>query len=345
VEKVLGDEQDPSEPPRYFIKYKGQSYVHCEWKTKEEILAIHRGDQAFVNFIRKCKKDGHMMVPCLAVPNLQTLPKDELTADSFEVARVIAQDSEGRYLVMWENGEDATWEDSVDDDAALAAFHQRENSLEAVLALPPPRRPEPWSFREYGTAPGNLPIPTFKGGEELRDYQVLGLNWLRNCWYWGRSSILADEMGLGKTVQGVCMINELVKLGFRGPFLVVAPLSTLTQWEREFHRWTDLNVIRCTGNAPIRKVITEYELYWGNRTDVAKFEVLILNYEKLKLPDMFELVSSFTWEYMIVDEAHKLKNAGGKLYQIMEGLSVKHKLLMTGTPIQNDLKELRFCAF
>jgi len=104
--------------------------------------------------------------------------------------------------------------------------------------------------------------PIYKNENELRPYQLEGLNWLAFCWHEGRGSILADEMGLGKTVQTVSFLHYLyTQHGVPGPFLVVAPLSTLPHWQREFARWTDMNVIVYHGNQYAREMIVKYEFY------------------------------------------------------------------------------------
>merc|ERR1712185_544578 len=94
----------------------------------------------------------------------------------------------------------------------------------------------------------------------LRPYQLDGLNWMRLSYYLGRNVILGDEMGLGKTAQSVSMLQSLKALeGIDGPFLIVAPLSTLPHWERELSLWTELYWINYHGSADCRRVIQQYE--------------------------------------------------------------------------------------
>ena len=109
--------------------------------------------------------------------------------------------------------------------------------------------------------------PVFLNGNQLRSYQLEGLNWLAYCWHNGHGSILADEMGLGKTVQSVSLLNYLWQTqGIAGPFLVVAPLSTLPHWQREFARWTNMNAIVYHGNQAARDVLHKYEFFYKVRT-------------------------------------------------------------------------------
>ena len=94
----------------------------------------------------------------------------------------------------------------------------------------------------------------------LRSYQLDGLNWLRLSYYLGRNVILGDEMGLGKTAQSVSMLQSLRSLeGIDGPFLIVAPLSTLPHWERELSTWTDMYWVNLHGPADSRRVVEKYE--------------------------------------------------------------------------------------
>lgn len=77
-----------------------------------------------------------------------------------------------------------------------------------------------------------------------------------------RNCILADEMGLGKTIQSITFLYEILLSGIRGPFLIIAPLSTITNWEREFRTWTDLNVVVYHGSMISRQMIQQYEMYF-----------------------------------------------------------------------------------
>lgn len=85
--------------------------------------------------------------------------------------------------------------------------------------------------------------PIYKSNNILRPYQLEGLNWLLFSWYNGHNCILADEMGLGKTIQSLTFVDAVYKYGIRGPFLIIAPLSTIPNWQREFESWTDMNVV------------------------------------------------------------------------------------------------------
>ncbi|RVE66822.1 hypothetical protein OJAV_G00111280 [Oryzias javanicus] len=190
-------------------------------------------------------------------------------------------------------------------------------------------------------------------GGTLHPYQLEGLNWLRFSWAQGTDTILADEMGLGKTVQTAVFLYSLYKEGHsKGPFLVSAPLSTIINWEREFEMWApDMYVVTYIGDKDSRAVIRENEFSFednairgGKRASrmkkdsSIKFHVLLTSYELITI-DMAAL-GSIDWACLVVDEAHRLKNNQSKFFRVLNNYSLQHKLLLTGTPLQNNLEEL-----
>jgi chromodomain helicase DNA binding protein 8 len=130
--------------------------------------------------------------------------------------------------------------------------------------------------------------PEFMNSNKLRDYQLEGLNWLLFNWYNCQNCILADEMGLGKTIQTIAFLTQVQAVGVKGPFLVVAPLSTLANWQREFETWSNINSVVYHGSLQSRRMIGDYEMYHrddkGNLLDgLFKFEVMITTYEMVKI--------------------------------------------------------------
>ncbi|EEY65872.1 chromodomain-helicase-DNA-binding protein, putative [Phytophthora infestans T30-4] len=191
--------------------------------------------------------------------------------------------------------------------------------------------------------------PTYKGGRTLRAYQVEGLNWMVSCIKAQRSCILADEMGLGKTVQIVSLIEHMKsEESIRGPYLIVVPLSTIQHWRREIESWTDLNVCvyhdigdRSTKFTAkdMRAVVRDQEWYYpGLGNSIFKFHILLTTFETI-LAD-FEEFEHIHWRLVVVDEAHRLKSAGSRVLKMMRVLHVDRKVLLTGTPLQNNTQEL-----
>uniref|UniRef100_A0A8C4I4S5 Chromodomain helicase DNA binding protein 3 n=1 Tax=Dicentrarchus labrax TaxID=13489 RepID=A0A8C4I4S5_DICLA len=188
-------------------------------------------------------------------------------------------------------------------------------------------------------------------GGTLHLYQLEGLNWLRFSWAQGTDTILADEMGLGKTIQTIVFLYSLFKEGHtKGPFLVSAPLSTIINWEREFEMWApDFYVVTYTGDKDSRAIIRENEFSFDDtavkggkkafklRAPI-KFHVLLTSYELVTIDQT--ALKSIDWACLVVDEAHRLKNNQSKFFRRLNDYKIDHKLLLTGTPLQNNLEEL-----
>lgn len=176
--------------------------------------------------------------------------------------------------------------------------------------------------------------PAFIKNGEMRDYQVSGLNWLISLHENGISGILADEMGLGKTLQTIAFLGYLRHVrDIKGPHLIVVPKSTLDNWKREFTMWTpEVDVLVLQGAKDERHQLI------NDRLIDEKFDVCITSYEMI-LREKNHL-KKFAWEYIIIDEAHRIKNEESSLAQIIRLFSSRNRLLITGTPLQNNLHEL-----
>lgn len=175
--------------------------------------------------------------------------------------------------------------------------------------------------------------PPFINGT-MRDYQIAGLNWLISLHENGISGILADEMGLGKTLQTISFLGYLRHMvGITGPHLILVPKSTLDNWHREFTRWTpEVNILVLQGQKDERNQLI------NDRLIDEKFDVCITSYEMV-LREKSHL-KKFAWEYIIIDEAHRIKNEESSLAQVIRLFNSRNRLLITGTPLQNNLHEL-----
>jgi len=169
---------------------------------------------------------------------------------------------------------------------------------------------------------------------QLREYQLKGVEWMVSLYNNNLNGILADEMGLGKTVQAIVFIAYVLeKKQSRQPFLVIVPLSTFSNWTAEFARWTPgIKVTGYKGDPAYRKELKK-------ETVGSKFDVLLTTFEYVMKDRPF--LAKIEWLYTIVDEGHRMKNAGSKLCMVMNKYyKSKYRLLLTGTPLQNSLPEL-----
>ncbi|CAG9461080.1 unnamed protein product [Pedinophyceae sp. YPF-701] len=179
--------------------------------------------------------------------------------------------------------------------------------------------------------------PLITGGR-LKSYQISGIKWLASLYQNGLNGILADQMGLGKTVQTIGFLSHLRSHGIHGPFLIIAPLSTLPNWVGEVKRWTPtFPVVLYHGTKQERDGLRKEHMQprtAGTETFpivCTSFEVVIRDISALK---------KYNWKYVVVDEGHRLKNFDCKLVRELRTIPADNKLLLTGTPLQNNLAEL-----
>ncbi|KAK5912027.1 hypothetical protein CesoFtcFv8_001942 [Champsocephalus esox] len=327
-EEELNNEKRRSKDPQY-AAMEGRFY---RYGIKPEWLVMHR----IVNHSFDKDGDVHYLI------RWRDLPYDQSTweGDDFDVPEY-----EIHKASFWDHREQILGEDQrplvVRKGKKLKEDHQkREVPPDAPIIDPTIKfEHQPW----YINATGGT----------LHPYQLEGLNWLRFSWAQGTDTILADEMGLGKTVQTIVFLYSLYKEGHsKGPFLVSAPLSTIINWEREFEMWApDFYVLTYTGDKDSRAIIRENEFTFEDsavksgrkvfrmkKDTPIKFHVLLTSYELITIDQA--ILGSITWACLVVDEAHRLKNNQSKFFRILNGYKIYYKLLLTGTPLQNNLEEL-----
>lgn len=336
---------------QFLIKWKGWSHIHNTWESEDSIKEQKvKGVKKLENYIKREREieiwRRHASPEDIDYYECQLELQNELLKSYYNVDRIIAQtvkpDGGIDYFCKWENLPymDATWE-----DASLVAkkwseqvqhFNDRENSK-----LTPSKHCKVLKYRPKFHHLKSQ--PEFLGDEDrglmLRDYQMDGLNWLVLTWCKENSVILADEMGLGKTIQTICFLYTLFKTqSLYGPYLCVVPLSTMTAWQREFALWApEMNIVTYLGDVQSREIIRQYEWCFESSKRL-KFNAILTTYEILLKDKAF--LGCISWAALLVDEAHRLKNDDSLLYKALKDFDTNHRLLITGTPLQNSLKEL-----
>ncbi|XP_056157872.1 chromodomain-helicase-DNA-binding protein 6 [Lampris incognitus] len=338
VKKESASSEDQSEETEeFYVKYRNFSYLHCKWATLEELEKDPRIHQKIKRFRTKQAQMKHLF----SEPDEDLFNPDYVEVDRVLEVAVTTDTETGEevthYLVKWcsLSYEEATWELQEDLDPGKIKEFEEIQKLPADLRHIERPPPEKWQKLERSR--------DYRNGNQLREYQLEGMNWLLFNWYNRKNCILADEMGLGKTIQSITFLYEIFSMGIRGPFLIIAPLSTITNWEREFRTWTHMNVIVYHGSQISRQMILQYEMFYrdpqGNSIPgVLKFHGVITTFEMI-MADCPEL-KKLHWRCVVIDEAHRLKNRNCKLLEGLKLMNLEHKVLLTGTPLQNSVEEL-----
>eukprot|EP00303_Exanthemachrysis_gayraliae_P003284 CAMPEP_0206000780 /NCGR_PEP_ID=MMETSP1464-20131121/1691_1 /ASSEMBLY_ACC=CAM_ASM_001124 /TAXON_ID=119497 /ORGANISM="Exanthemachrysis gayraliae, Strain RCC1523" /LENGTH=478 /DNA_ID=CAMNT_0053374049 /DNA_START=27 /DNA_END=1460 /DNA_ORIENTATION=+ len=361
VEKIFAMRADKASGERMLhVKWKDRAHIHSAWVPLALLESKPANRPRLQRFLRQWETDH---ADGAEDEEAEELPYNvEYTVIERIVAERPAQapgKSGVEYLVKWcmLPYEKCTWEDPHDIDISrgkIAQFHRFNTPPRGAARRnrdqrEPQKRPPATGWTKLDAS------PVYKAGHTLRPYQIEGINWLLFSWYNRRSVLLADEMGLGKTVQSVAVLHHIAtKEHIGGPFLVVAPLSTLQHWQRELEAWTDLNTVLYHGSADSRDAIVAHEWRYADLDAAAegaaskggppavpglvKFEVLITTFEILHQD--LDRLRKVKWRYLVVDEAHRLKNKDSALMGDLRALEVQHAHLLTGTPLQNNTTEL-----
>lgn len=171
---------------------------------------------------------------------------------------------------------------------------------------------------------------------KLKPYQLTSLNWLAVMHEEGLNGILADEMGLGKTVQALAFLAHLCETGEKGPHLIIVPASTLDNWCRETKKWCpSIELFLYYGSQEERRHLQE-EVLDGE----VKPQIVITTYSVATTTDDRTFLRKLKCHYVVLDEGHMLKNMQSQRYQALMKVKARRRLLLTGTPLQNNLLEL-----
>jgi superfamily II DNA or RNA helicase len=318
----------------FLIKWVGKSNIHNSWVSESE-----------VKILAKRKLENYKAKYGMSLINIC---KEQWCQPQRVIGLRASVDEVEEVLIKWCGlpYDECTWERS--DEPTLMKYSHLVTQFKnfECQAL------DKDVVKDYANARNRHELnvlvdqPKELQGGMLFPHQLEALNWLRKCWYKSKNVILADEMGLGKTVSACAFLSSLYcEFKINLPCLVLVPLSTMPNWMAEFSSWAPhLNVVEYHGSARSRSIIRQYEWHAGDASQIGKtkrsykFNVLLTTYEMVLVDAAY--LRSVSWEVLIVDEGHRLKNSSSKLFSLLNSFSFQHRVLLTGTPLQNNIGEM-----
>ncbi|KUJ15594.1 uncharacterized protein LY89DRAFT_719327 [Mollisia scopiformis] len=355
---VNGQEADEfrEDEKEYLIKWEAQSYFKCSWMpggwvwgTTAAVMrkAFFKRDEG-ANNLPKWTEEEAIPEDFLCVEIVLDVDYDDDFEPQSEVADKAAIQMVDQVYVKFKglSYDEVVWEDppDPDDGERWTHFVAAYNEYVAGKYF---KQPSAGTMKERTDHFRSMDFdelkkqPSALSGGDMMPYQLQGLNWLLYNFHQMKNVILADEMGLGKTIQIISFIAALVEENPRcWPFLVVTPNSTCPNWRREIKKWApNLRVVAFYGGKKARDMAMEYELYPGGCSDL-RAHVVVTSYEGPVDDSSKSFFRRIKWAGMIVDEGQRLKNDGNLLYGALKALKVPFQVLLTGTPLQNNKREL-----
>jgi superfamily II DNA or RNA helicase len=338
---------------QYLIKWEDQSYFRASWHSGAWTWGVTAAAMRKAFFKRE---DGPKMRTEDAIPeeylridivlDVKFTSYVEVQTEEIDKARIKEVE---KALIKYKGlgYEDAVWEKvptSEDGDRWLDFVTAYNDWVSGRYIRYPKQGPLKARLEKArGTAFAKLEKtkqPENLVGGELMNYQLEGLNWMYYQWYSQKNGILADEMGLGKTIQVIGFMATLVHEHNCFPFLVVVPNSTCANWRREIKQWApSLRVVTYFGSAQARNMAYKYEMY-PNGAKEPRCHVVVTSYDAAADDSCRRMFRNVSWAGLIVDEGQRLKNDKSLLYGALRAIKVPFRLLLTGTPMQNNTREL-----
>lgn len=342
----------------YLVKWGGQSYFHCTWMPGAWISGVAHGimrtafgKRADQNNLLRLTKDDAIPEEYLRADVILQVKYDRFAPRATNKEQELARVSHISKIYVKFQGlgyDDVVWDEppSQDSGAIYAAFEsafiEYVNGLYFQSDLPSKMRERVRQFKEKSFK-DEIELAEQPSGlrGKLMKYQLQGVNWMLHRYHQSQNAILADEMGLGKTVQVISLISTLVYESPRcWPFLIVVPNSTCPNWRREIKHWApDLRVVTYHGGKMPQDLAYKYELF-PNDSKEMKAHIVVMSYDSAQDERTRGLFRSVHWAGVVVDEGQRLKNDKNLLYLALQAMHFPFKLLLTGTPLQNNKREL-----
>ena len=354
-----GQEVDelPEDEKEYLLKWQQKSYYQATWRDGAWVWGVAHPTMR-VSFMKrepnrpKFRTEDAIPEDWLRVEIVFEVKYNNLVTDRIEevdLARVKEVESArvkykglGYEDVVWEEPPDPEYPERWDDfvlaynewvrghyvkrppSSTLSANLKRARSVDFESKL---------LLKEQSKA---------LSGGTLMPYQLEGVNWMYYQWIQEKNAILADEMGLGKTIQVIAFLQTLQEKHSCWPFLIVVPNATCANWRREIRLWApSLRVCTFFGSSKARELSQHYELFPEKRKlGELACHVVVTSYDAAQDPGSQRVFKSVNWQVLVVDEGQRLKNDKNLLYASLSGLKVPFRLLLTGTPLQNNQREL-----
>lgn len=308
TEKGYEIRQNPLDKKKYFL---GKHSISIEIKEKNDWFDIY----AVVKF-------GEFDIPFLTLKNLILSKKREFTLPNGEIA-VIPESWVTEYAEIFAFSESEDGADNIKlKRHHIALIHELQNGNMAQVTMDR-KLQKLQNFEEID----QYELPSgFKG--ELRPYQKAGYDWLQFLGEYNLGGCLADDMGLGKTVQTLTMLQDQKEKGAKGASILVMPTSLVYNWEMEAKKFVpDVKILTYTGT--------------NREKDISKFndyDVILTSYGIIRLD--IDILKEYYFNYIILDESQAIKNPTSNIAIAMKEMSSKHKLILTGTPIENSTMDL-----
>lgn len=337
----------------YLVKWKAKSYFQVTWMPGDWTWG-HNNHAMMTSFEKSPRSARPINTIAEAVPEqnlridiifeVQWSPNATTDADKRNPAMV--EETFAKYKGL--NYEDSVWEvapqpsDPVKWQDFITAFEEwlRRDTVRLPNRQTLKRHLETFRALDFDVQLRLRDQPELLTGGRLMQYQLEGVNWLYYMLYCKRNAILADEMGLGKTIQVIGLFATLIEKHSCWPFLVVVPNSTVPNWRREINKFApEIQVATYFGTEFQRQMVKDQEMFPSGSNNL-HCHVVIASYETMINDEARSVLAKVPWAGLVVDEGHRLKNDETKLYENLSRMKFDYKVLLTGTPLQNNIREL-----